>query len=284
MEVGNIIKSTIERNTQLFMDFAPTLISAIAVLFATYYLGKAFSAIVAKILKKYRSSKPYAPLFLKISKIIFAFIALILFLNILGFKELSTGVFASGGVVTIILGFALREIGENFCAGFLLSINKPFRIGDTIKSGNVEGKVKSIEIRYTHIRSIDGKDIYVPSSQIYKNILINYTKDGLQRFNFTVGIDYSSNLKQACEVIDKEIATVQGVLSDPVPGCVVKDLLPNYIEIAVYFWIDTEDKYTTKQVRQDAIEKIKDSLIAKKIILSNNITSNHNVTIYNEST
>lgn len=282
MEIGNIIKSTIEKNTQIFIEFAPTLLCAIAVFIATYYFGKIFSSIIAKILKKYRNSKSYAPLFLKISKIIFIFIGLILFLNILGFKDLSTGIFASGGVVTIILGFALREIGENFCAGLLLSINKPFRIGDTIKSGSVEGSVKSIEIRYTHIRSSDGKDIYVPSSQIYKNILINYTKDGLRRFSFTVGVDYSSNLKKACEIIDQEITTIQGILSDPAPGCVVKDLLPNYVEITVYFWMDVKDKYTTKQVRQDAIEKIKDSLIAKKIILSNNISSNHNITIHDK--
>jgi small-conductance mechanosensitive channel len=183
--------------------------------------------------------------------------------------------------VTIILGFALREIGENFCAGILLSINKPFKIGDTIKSLDVEGKVKSIEIRHTHIRSFDGKDIYVPSSQIYKNTLINYTKDGLRRFDFVIGIDYSSDIKKACLLIDEELIAINGILKDPAPECVVKGLLPSYIEIIVYFWINIHDNITLKKIKEDTISNIKDKLIAEKFVLSNN-SSNHNINVHHE--
>ena len=283
MEIDDIIISTIDKNTKLLTDFAPTLLAGVIVLIATFYFGKIFNMIIIKLSKKYHSSKPYANLFLKISKIFFTFIGIILFLNILGFKGLSTGVFASGGVVTIILGFTLREIGENFCAGVLLSINKPFRIGDTIRSLEFEGEVRSIEIRYTHIRSIDGKDIYIPSAQIYKNTLINYTKDGLQRFYFTIGIDYSSDLEKACKIIDQELENVNGILKDPKSGCIVNNLLPGYIEITVYFWMDIKKDFTIKQVRQDAVVRIKDALITERFILSNDTVSNYNVNISHEN-
>ena len=208
MDIKNIITTTFEKNVEILINFLPVLLIATIYLVAMIYLGKGLKKVILKIIKKSQFYKIHGNIFLRTTKIIYTFFGTIIFLNILGFKDLSTGLFASGGVVTIILGFALREIGENFCAGLLLSINKPFKIGDTIKSQDVEGSVKSIEIRYTHIRSADGKDVYVPSSQIYKNTLVNYTKDGLRRFDFTIGIDYCSNLKIACQAIDEELTKV----------------------------------------------------------------------------
>ncbi len=283
MEVEKIIESNIDKNIQVLVDFAPTALAGLVVIISTFIFAKIFNIVVLKISKKSKLSKNYIKLLSRISNIIFAFIGIILLLNILGFKGLSTGVFASGGVVTVILGFALREIGENFCAGVLLNINKPFKIGDTIKSLDVEGQVKSIEIRYTHIRSVDGRDIYVPSSQIYKNTLINYTKDGLRRFHFNIGIDYSSDLKEACLVIDKALESVEGVLKDPEPGCVINNLLPGYIEIIAYFWVNVDNNISVRKIREGVAINIKDQLIAKGFILSNDTYSNHNVKIYNKN-
>ena len=148
--IQDIIISTFNKNVELLINFTPKLLAAIVSVIIIFYFGKLFNKIILKLTKKSKFSYNYVNLFLKISKIFFIFISIIIFLHILGFKGLSAGVFASGGIVTIILGFALREIGENFCAGLLLSINKPFKLGDTIKSLEVEGQVKSIEIRYTH--------------------------------------------------------------------------------------------------------------------------------------
>jgi len=282
MEIKNLIISMLNQNLELLIGFVPKLVAAILLLVVIFYFSKAFNKLILKLTKKSKFSKDYVSLFLKISKTFLVFVSVIIVLRILGFKGLSAGIFASGGIVTIILGFALREIGENFCAGLLLSINKPFKIGDTIKSQDVEGKVQSIQIRHTHIRSADGRDIYVPSSQIYKNTLINYTKDGLRRFDFVIGVDYSSDLKAVCSLIDKEISAINGVLQDPKSGCVVNSLLPQYIEVIVYFWINIDESITIKQVKQDAISNIKDKLMAEGVVLSNNTSSNHNINMRNE--
>lgn len=281
MDIKILITDIFNRNIESIINFIPSLLLATISFIVILNLGKIFNKIIVKLVKTSKFYKLHGNLVIRTSKIFYAFFAVIIFLDIIGFENLSTSIFASGGVVTIILGFALREIGENFCAGLLLSINKPFKIGDTIKSLDVEGSVKSIEIRHTHIRSADGKDIYVPSSQIYKNTLINYTKDGLRRFDFTVGIDYTSNLKRACEIIDKELVTVPGILNDPKSGCVVNKLLPGYIEIIVYFWINIEGDFSIKQVKEDSISKIKDRLLDEEFILSDKSLSSLQVSIQN---
>lgn len=280
MDIRHLVTTIFNENIELLITFIPHVLLAIISLITIIYLGKIVNKVIAQLLQKSQFHKLYGNLTMKTLKIVYIFFAIIVCLNILGFKNLSTGLFASGGVVTIILGFALREIGENFCAGLLLSINKPFQIGDTVKSLDVEGCVKSIEIRYTHIRSLDGKDIYVPSSQIYKNTLINYTKDGLRRYDCTIGIDYSSNLKKACAIIDHELQLVEGILHDPLPNCFVQDLRPGYIEIIIYFWMNVDADFSLKQVKEELISRVKDKLIDEGFILSHNTSSNYDVTLH----
>ena len=104
-------------------------------------------------------------------------------------------------LTAIVIGFAFKDIGENFLAGVMMAFNRPFRIGDTIKSGDVEGKIVELSLRDTHIKTFDGKDVYVPNGQILKNPVYNYTIDGFLRHQFSIGIDYNSDIKKARDLI-----------------------------------------------------------------------------------
>jgi small conductance mechanosensitive channel len=191
--------------------------------------------------------------------------------------------FAGGGILAMVLGFALKEIGENICAGILLSFNRPFKIGDLIKSGDCEGVVQAIEIRSTHIRSSDGRDIFVPCAQIYKNTLINYTKDGLRRFTLKIGVSYESDLDGVCETISEEMGKVNAILKAPKASVSVTQTFPSYIEVGMNFWVNVlADNSNVGKIKTDLMGAVKGALKDQGVVLSNEIYDNVNFKVIHD--
>src|SRR5690625_6434311 len=74
-----------------------------------------------------------------------------------------------------MIGFAFKDIGENFLARFFLAFSRSFRENDLIETGGITGTVRGIHIRHTHLRTSDGCDVFVPSAQLFTKPLYNYT-------------------------------------------------------------------------------------------------------------
>ena len=181
---------------------------------------------------------------MRLTRWTFYIIGLVIALNILGLTKAASGVLAAGGVITVVLGFAFREIGENLLAGLFMSFSRSFDVGDLIESNGIIGVVKQINIRDVHVRTGDAIDIFIPSAIIFKNPLKNYTRDGLRRPSFKIGIDYGDNLKTARELLLSVVSTNEGVLEDPKPAVILSDFSDNYVQIEVQFWINTFSKHS----------------------------------------
>ena len=149
-------------------------------------------------------------------------------------------ILAGAGILTFVIGFAFKDIGENFLAGILLAFKSPFKEDDLIETENLIGYVKDLRIRETIIKTTDGKDVFVPNSQILKSPLINYTIDGFLRNEFMMGIDYSSDLPKAIELIIESVSKTEGVLlGEKKPTVVIDEFATSTINLKVYFWLDT---------------------------------------------
>jgi len=179
----------------------------------------------------------------------FGLAGLVLGLQILGLTAVATSLLATGGLVAVILGFAFREIGENLLAGLFLGISRPFEVGDLIESSGHVGKVREIVLRQVWIRSADGRDIFIPSAQIFRNVLVNYTRDRLRRAEFVVGIDYADPVEDARRLLLAETKTIEGVLADPPPTVRLSEFASQYCELQVLFWVDTEEGPGLSEVR-----------------------------------
>ena len=223
------------------VNYLPRVVLAVVALALCYWLSNYFSRAVAVLLKRSSLNAIHKPFFETLTKTLIYFIGLIFVFHILGFEGLAVSVLAGGGVTAVIFGFAFREIGENFLAGIFLSLHSPFRTGDIIRTEDIEGKVVSIDLRNTHLRTEDGRDVYVPSSQLFNRPVVNYTRDGLRRYSFSVGIDYANNARAACLLLMDTVAAVRGVLEVPEPGAAISELGPSHVELKVYFWIDMLD-------------------------------------------
>ena len=165
-------------------------------------------------------------------------VVVLLALGVMGFGGVATSLLATGGVVAIVLGFAFREIGENFLAGFFLTFSRPFELDDLIKTGDLTGVVRSIELRSVHIRTFDACDVFVPNAQIFREPLYNYSRDGLRRPSFTVGVAYHDEPQQVIALLEKASTKTEGVLSEPRAFVTVEDFAAQFVLYQVFFWLD----------------------------------------------
>ena len=87
-------------------------------------------------------------------------VALLLVLTIIGLGGVATGLLSGAGVGAFVIGFAFKDIGENFLAGILMAFDRPFNVGDTVELGGEKGKVIALNLRNTQVKSFDGIRIF----------------------------------------------------------------------------------------------------------------------------
>lgn len=244
-----------------FMDVLPSLLVAIAVFGLIAYVGWKFSQWVTHGSQgdKFSVMRSF------FQRIIFGFmlvLGLILVLPILGYTQIATFFLATGSVLAVIFGIAFREIGQNILAGFLLAINRPFDIGDLVAVGDFEGTVINLYLRSTHLRTYDGQDVFIPNTDFMQKPLVNYTRDGLRRFAFDVGIDYDNDADAADKAILEVLRELDEVLDDPSPRAGVNELGSSAVILRVYYWIDMfKLEPDLLQIRSMVINATKERLI-----------------------
>lgn len=254
--------------------FLPRLLIAIIVVFIIYTIGKWFAKGVVRFLKRSSIPETYHEYFGKLIRIIGAFVAFVVFLNLIGYQTLAASLLAGGGLTAVMLGFAFKDIGENFLAGFFLAFSRPFTTDDVIETDGILGQVKSIQLRHTHIRTGDGCDVFVPSAQLFTKPLHNYTLDGLRRGSFTVGIDYGDDAEKAAELLLDTTKATDGVLDTPKASVQIKGFDPNFVELQVFFWIRAKNQEASLSVvKTRAMNNCRKVLINQNFTVSSNVTT-----------
>jgi small-conductance mechanosensitive channel len=257
------------------LDFMPKILGALLVLVIAIWVGRKLAKILVTLLVKTSLPGIHKGFFRNTITWLFALLGLIIALDILGLEKAAVSLLAGGGITAVVLGFAFREIGENFLAGFFLAFSRPFNIGDTIQSGDFIGSVKSIELRNTHIRTSDGRDIFIPSSQIFNQALINYTKDGLRRPSFVIGIDYGDDAIKAVSLLLDVAKNFEGVLKDPPPGVYISEMTAAYVQLEVFFWLDVfKEGINLLNIKSELMDGCKNALLDNGFTLSSETTTN----------
>lgn len=140
------------------------------------------------------------------------------------------------GIAGIALAFALQDVLENFVAGILLQIRRPFKYDDEITTGSSQGTVKSVDARSVTIFTPDGETVQLPASLVNKAPLINHSRRGARRSEIAVGVAYSTKLDEAIELLTDAAAQTEGVLGDPPPQTLVTGFGDSSIDLLIRFW------------------------------------------------
>lgn len=257
----------------------PNILAGIVVI-ALFWLG---SKALAAVLKGIGQRSGLAPNFVALLNRIGSFVIVllgILFAAVIIFPSFRLGDLVAGlGLSSVAVGFAFKDIFQNFFAGLFLLWRQPFKVGDEIKAGGFEGTVEAITARSTRIRTYDGERAVIPNADVYTQSVLVYTAFEKRRTQFTVGIGYPDSIEEARSVIHKTLDGIEGVLKDPEPWVYVTELAGSSVNLTVYFWTQTARREALR-VRDQVATGIKLALDAAEI----DMPFPHEVVLFHDET
>lgn len=253
----------------------PRIAVALLLVAFAWVVGRALSWALDRVLARGRLAPSHRGFFRQLTIVLCVLVGVAIGLELVGLGGVAAGLLAGGGMTAVVLAFAFRGIGENLLAGLFLAFSRPFEVGHLVRSGEHEGVVRSIAMRYTHIRTADGRDIYVPNAQIFNEPLVNYTRDGLLRTAYTFGIDWADDAAAARALLLETVQSVEGVREDPEPAVWISDLATNTVDLTVFFWLDVLDAdRPPPAVRSTVLDRCRRALVDGGYTVSSNVSTN----------
>ncbi|OYD91504.1 mechanosensitive ion channel protein MscS [Nostoc sp. 'Peltigera membranacea cyanobiont' 210A] len=171
------------------------------------------------------------------------------------------------GISGVAIGFAFRDILQNFLAGILILLTEPFQINDQIVFKDFEGTVENIETRATTIRTYDGRRIVIPNSELFTNSVTVNTAFDSRRLQYDVGIGYGDDIDRAKELMLEALHSVPEILKDPAPDVLLMELAESTVNIRVRWWINPPRRADDLASRDKVLSTIKKTLVENGIDL-----------------
>ncbi|WP_347159432.1 mechanosensitive ion channel family protein [Pontibacter chitinilyticus] len=248
-----------------FLYLLPNILLTIVLIVVALWLAGKVKRLLEGRLTEKAHDKITGKYIALVAKWAIIIIGLLLALQTLGLSGVASGLLASAGLSAVVIGFAFKDIAENFLAGLILAFNRPFEINDTIDVEDTVGKVKELHLRTTHILTFDSRDVYIPNATILTSKVTNLTQNGLIRMDFVVGIDYNDNIQDAIDLIEKTALGVEGVLQKDPPYAMVDELDVSTVNIKVFFWAETKDyKKGVLLLKGQIMQAVKKALLENK--------------------
>lgn len=243
----------------------PLIVLALVILPLAFYAAIFVARMIEWILRGQVDSPFLRSVIARTAAIPVFLIGLYIVLQVAGLTQLALSILGGAGVAGIIVGFAFRDIAENFLASLLLSIRQPFRRGDYIAVGGQQGTVQSMNTRSTLLMSLEGNHIQIPNATVFKNTIVNYSAAPARQEYIEVGIGYDASIAAAQEIIRKVLAGHATVLEEPEEPLVLVDSLgSSTVNLRAYFWFDGR-AYSALKIRSALLRLVKKALTEEDI-------------------
>ena len=163
------------------------------------------------------------------------------------------------GVGSVAIGFAFKDILQNWLAGLLILFRQPFVAGDQIVVSGYEGTVERVETRSTNIRTYDGRLVLVPNADAYTNAVTVATAYKKRQSQCSLSVPAGDDLNKAKKLIVTTLAKTDGVLADPAPAVLTSDLQAAKVVVQATWWTGSKHAEIA-DVRSRALEALKAAL------------------------
>jgi small-conductance mechanosensitive channel len=175
----------------------------------------------------------------------------------LGFAIDLTSVAVLFGFLSVGIGFGLQYIASDIASGFILLFERPVRVGDRLKIGDIEGRVEAISLRSTRLVTNDEVTVVIPNSDLTQDKIINWSYCRRVRMRIPIGVAYGSDVEKVTQSLIEAARSVDKVLEDPPPKVHLKEFGDSSIDFELLAWIELPHNYP--QIRSDvnyAIDRI----------------------------
>ena len=213
-----------------------------------WFIGKKLISLSLKLLKKVfdRGSIDVGVVNFTMSIIKFALYAVLILMVIDELGIQTTSLITVFGSAALAVGMSLQGSLSNFAGGVLILIFKPFKVGDYIVVGNYEGTVRTTEILYTKLTTVDNKVVMLPNGTLSNSNIVNVGAEDFRRLDIEMSIGYSSDLKLAKTLLNTIVNNNPAVIKDRDIKVIVKSLDESCVTLETRVWVKTEDYWDTR--------------------------------------
>ena len=219
-----------------FWEVLPLLTIALVVIALTFGLSRLGSVVIGRILSRMRLRRSLIDVLQMLLSTAVWLVGIMISMTII-FPSLTPGKIVTAiGLGSIAVGFAFKDIFENFIAGMLILFREPFRLGDYIECEQIDGRVEEITIRDTHVRQTDGQRIVMPNAMLFKSPVTVRTDRDIRRTTIICGVAYGEDVDEARGVIEKAVAKVESVRDDQPIQIFAQAFGSSSIDFEVTWW------------------------------------------------
>lgn len=235
------------------IKMVPNVLLAIIFLILFFLLAKISKKAIYRLVTHLSKSTSIGMLLSKIINIIIITLGLYIALNILKLDKVAISLLAGAGIVGLTLAFAFHDLTSNFISGVYIDFNKPFKIGDVIKSGDITGKVESIGLRSTSIHTAEGLHILMPNKTIFQNPITNYSKERRKQITINFTMSIQDDLNKIERIIIEAVKLVKDVNVREAINLYFTDIDQNNLKVSVIFWCNQDTLQDMMRIKHNAI-------------------------------
>lgn len=225
---------------EAFLANLPQLAIAVFVLILTPLVSGIIRSIVSKIMKRAKVRRALITLATNLIGIASWIIGVAIAVIII-FPSVTPAQFIAGlGLTSVAIGFAFKDVFENFLAGVIILAREKMQIGDVIECEGVYGRIENIWIRETHVRRVDGELVIVPNAFLFQNPLRIQTDAPDIRQELIVGVDYDTDLPTARDTLLGALESCTNVLKDKEMAVQCIAFGGSSIDFQMLWWCDSQ--------------------------------------------
>jgi small conductance mechanosensitive channel len=176
----------------------------------------------------------------------YAILVMVIVMVLGQFGVQTASIIAAIGAIGLAIGLALQGTLQNIAAGLMLLFLRPFRIGESIKVGAVEGDVEEIGLFATRLRAADGTYILAPNSKLWNEPVYNTTRNRTRRNDISVGVKHGSDAGLAQKLMMELAAADSRVRDNPAPVAYLATLGDAGVTVTLRYWTSDKDFLRTK--------------------------------------
>ncbi len=240
-----------------FVRMLPNLLLAALVIVLGFYVAKWIRNLSVRVARRITRHAAVNNLFSSFIYIAVIGVTLFVALSILQLDKAVTSILAGAGIAGIALAFAFQDIAANFMAGILITIRRPFQIGDMISTNDYTGKVIAISLRDTVIKTFQGQHVIIPNKEIFSKPLENYSRAGRRRLDLIVGVSYGEDLEKVKQVTLKACEGVSVRDKEQPLKLFYTEFSDSSINYVLQLWLNSPEQPIFWQGQSEAIQAIK---------------------------
>jgi small-conductance mechanosensitive channel len=256
----SVLWDKVEAMINGFIALLPNMFLALIVFTIFVYVGSAIKRLVKRLTRHYRYARNLGMVLGRLAQGTTILVGLFISLSIV-IPSLKAGDLVQLlGISGVAIGFAFRDILQNFLAGILILLTEPFQIDDQIVFKGFEGTVENIQTRATTIKTYDGRRIVIPNSELFTNSVTVNTAFENRRLEYDIGIGYGDDIEWTKQLMMEALHSVDVVLKDPAPDVLVMELADSAVNIRARWWIKPPRWSDALDSRDKVISAIKRKL------------------------